>query len=162
MTVTSSAPGAISVFYSYMQTVAEANPAMNLEVFFGKPTQNVTAQYLQIGRYTDGILAAPDAETDWESFPAAAKRRSEKYSLYGCIRTWAGQVDQQGRLNDCFALYDALYEEILSDPRGSGTLTGSGAWGPLTWTVEQFGPIAAGWGCVLGLELHVVNAITVG
>lgn len=164
MTVASTFPAAAGLFYGYMQTAAAAFPAMNLGVFFGFPVENITAQYLQLGRYEDGLLAAEDAETDWDTFPVAAKRRTEKYSLYGCIRTWSGETDPQGRLNDCFALYGALYEQVLSDPRGNGLLTPSGSWARLGWRVKEFGPLGQknGWGCVLDLELSLANAITVG
>lgn len=170
-TFTSTIPGAITTLQGYMNTVAAASSVPDVQVLLGYtiPRTGMSYNFMMVGDFENGILWQP-AEGTWEDLPVAAKRRQEKYSLNGCICTFAGGTDLQSRLNDAFSLLDALYEQILSDPgantgpSGNNTLTPSGSWGRLSYRNLGNGPFVntAGFGVVIDFELEVINALPVG
>lgn len=161
-TFTSTVPGAVTTLYGYMTAVAAASTVLDVQAYVGlqlTPSPN----FMMIGDAETGLLVTP-VDSEWASMGAAAKRRTERYALQGCIKCWAGGIDWQSRLNDVTSLLDALQEQILSDPGGNGTLTPSGSWGAFNWRMEANGPLGdpAGWGVLLGFELQVINAQIVG
>jgi hypothetical protein len=161
----STIPGAVATLEGYMQAVASATSVPDVKVFVGysTPLSGMSDNFLMVGDYQEGTLVMP-SDGDWASLPAAAKRRTETYALQGCMRAWAGGTDWQSRLDDIFSLLDGLQSKIVSDPGGGGTLSPSGSWGQFSWRMEANGPLinTAGWGVVLGFELHVVNVRITG
>lgn len=163
MSFISTIPGAVAVLEGYMSTVASASSVSDVNVYVGYSAPTPSYNYMMVGDYEEGLLMTRIAST-WATFPAAAKRRTEEYSLVGHIRTWAGGYDWQSRLNDAFALLDALQDQILGDPQGSGALTTAGAWGSFDSTMKANGPLGdpTGWGVVIEFELSVLNARVTG
>lgn len=163
MTVTSTVPGAIGTVYGYLQTVAAQNPALDVGTYIGLVPGYAANNFMQIGEWETGALLGPGAKTSWETFPANAALRHEEYTILGTIRSWAGNVDPQGRIGDAFTLLNGLHAQVVADIGGSGTLTPSGSWGDLDWTVATSGVMGGeGWGVVLAWELHVINARLAG
>lgn len=148
-----------------MQTVAAANPTLNVGVFVGysTPLSGMPANFMMVGDYEEGLLWTP-VEQDWASLPAAAKRRTEPYALQGCIRAYAGGYDWSSRLTEAFTMLNALQELIVSDPQAGGALTPSGGWGRLEYRNVVNGPLidSGGFGVVIGFELHVITAQLTG
>ena len=160
-TFTSTIPGAVSTLQGYMNTVAAATTVSDVGVYVGYSVrrEGMAHNYLMVGNY-DGGIPVLAVESNWNAIPGQSLLRSESYALEGHVRTWAGGQDYQSRLNDAFALLNALQDQIFADLGGSGTLTPPGSWGGFNWRVEEFGPLGdpKGWGVVIGFELHVINA----
>ncbi len=160
--IVSTVPGAAAILAGYMRTVAAANPDLNAGVYVaGIPTATVRNNFLMVGSYETGVIIAPETYT-WNAVPGAAMLRGEAYALQGCIRAWSGAAGQEAalaRLGEAFTLLNGLHQQITADVGGSGSLSPSGSWGDLDVTMDVNGPIGqSGWGCVLGFELHVINA----
>lgn len=159
--LTSTVPGAVAQLGTYMQTVANANTALNPGVYAGGiPINSVRNNFLMVGSWPDGIIIAPDTYR-WVAVPGMVKMRSEEYAIQGCIRAYGGASGTGAalsRLSEAFTLLNGLHDQIASDLGGSGNLSPSGSWGDLVVTMEESGPIGGkGWGVVLGFELHVLN-----
>lgn len=142
-----------------MNTVAAANPTLNVGVFLGEPIAGrVTDNFLAIGSFQEWIPVGPDTYS-WAAVPGNALLRYESYALQGCIRSLSGNTDPVGRVSDAFTLLNGLHEQIIQDIHGSNQLTPSGSWGDFDVTMEAFGPLdGIGYGVVLGFQLHVINA----
>lgn len=157
MPVTSTVPGAINALLGYMNSVAATNPALDISVHLGEPIVNVNDNFMAVGSFQDWAPVAPDTYS-WATIPGAAKLRTESYSLQACLRAYSGEVDPLARLTDVFAMLNALHQEILNDIQAGGALGGPGAWGALHVDMDEFGPLDnKGFGCVLGLQLAVIN-----
>jgi hypothetical protein len=165
MALVSTVPAAVATLQGYMATVAAASTVTDVQVYVGYSTarSGMSYNFMMVGDYQEGIVVAPDTYT-WADIPGAAKRRTESYALQGCIQTWSGGTDVLGRLNDAYSLLNGLHELIVTDIGGSGSLSPSGSWGGLVVTMDANGPLetTAGWGVVLGFQLHVINAQIIG
>ena len=161
--VTSTVPGAIQTLQGYMQTVAAANPSLNVGVYLGPPIGSIKDNFMAVGSYQDWAPVAPESYS-WAALPGQAKRRTESYSLQATIRSYSGGVSEPlARLDEAFTLLNGLHQQILNDINGSGTLSPSGGWGALHVTMEAFGPLdGKGFGVVLALDLAVVSAEITG
>lgn len=164
MPLTSTIPAAITTLQGYMNAVAAAaavNPAPAVYLFETATPSGAAYNFMMVGDYHTGVPVAPESYT-WRQL--GSTRRTETYALQGCIACWAGGgsgdngVSALARVNDAYSLLNSLHQQILGDKGGSGHLSGSGAWGELVVHIEEFGPMGAGWGVVLGFDLHVINA----
>lgn len=161
----STIPGAVTTLQGYMTTIAATTTVSNVGVYVGysTPLTGMSPNFMMVGDFEEGLLYTP-VDMNWAALGAAAKYRSEEYSLHGCIRCWAGGNDINSRIADAFTLLNALEEQIISDPGGSGTLSGSGSWGKLTHTMVAAGALenVAGFGVIINFDLEVINVRLTG
>ena len=159
--ITSTVPAAVNQLYTYMQTVVTNNPTLNAAAFLGRPIgAYVPNNFLAVGKYETWEPISPETY-EWAAVPGNSYLRTEKYSLQGCVRAWAGDSDPLSRLSDGFTLLNSLDDLIIHDltPSNGTVLTPSGSWGEFKATVEAFGPLGGrGYGIVIGFELEVINA----
>ncbi len=158
----STIPGAVQTLTGYMTAVASQYPDLNIGVYTGQPISAVANNFMMVGHYEDGSLIT-EAKYAWAGMPVTSKVRYEEYALQGTIRAWTGSNDPSGTIANAFLLSDALQEQIVSDPGGSGTISPSGSWGEYTTTMEACGPLdGRGWGVVLAFTLEVLNVRLIG
>ena len=159
--ITSTVPGAIQTLQSYMQTVADANPSLNIGVFVGEPVAaEVTDNFLIIGAFDTWVPIDMDTY-EWAAIPGQSGLVTENYSLQGCLRTMDG--DLMTAFNNSFLLLNGLHTQIRTDLRATavtstGALSTSGSWNKLEAHIEAFGPIDnVNNGVVIGFSLSVCN-----
>lgn len=164
MALVSTVLGAITTLQGYMNTVAAATtvtPTPAVYLFQTATLGGAQYNYMMIGDYHTGTPVAPDSYT-WREL--GSTRRNEVYALQGTIACWSGGGSGDAgaaalaRIDDAYSLLNALHQQILGDKGGSGNLSPSGSWGELVVHMEECGPMNAGWGVVLGFDLHVLNA----
>ena len=159
MSLVSTVPGAITTLQGYLTTVAAATTVTDVQVYLGKQATETQLAFnlMMVGDWHEGVPVAP-ASFDWAAIPGQSKLIKEEYALQACIACWAGGFDPLSRLNDAYSLLNGVHQQIRNDLGGSNNLSPSGSWGALHVTISEFGRIGTGWGVVLGLELHVINA----
>lgn len=157
LSLTSTVPGAVSTLRDHFQAVASAS-ALDPGVYLGTPTAEVANNYLMIGEYASQQIVH-GYSSSFAAIPGAAALKSEDYRLACTIRAWSGDVDELGRIDDAYGLFDAVVSALTADLGGSGQLTPSGSWQVTNAAEDDNGPLAfgAGWGYVLGFDVHVFN-----
>ena len=156
-TVTSTVPGAVAVLLQHFEAIAQANPALDVGVSLGKPTERVSDNYLIVGDVDTGQLLSAYSLKFMSS--VSANRHEEEYGINCSLRVWKGDIDQLARLTEAFRLFKGVTSALQNDPKGNGQLTPSG-----TWQVSEMGiPVngafgdPAGWGVVMEFIVHVFN-----
>lgn len=175
MAITSTVPAAMQVLAAYMNSVANANPALNPGVYVGLPVESVRNNYMMVGD-TEGKLFTPDSYS-WAAVPGLARLRKETYALLGTVRAYSGGVNISARVGEVLTLINGLQELIVTDMGGNAVglnpaspatdgginLSDSGSWGGFRITDQTSGPInGQGWGVVVTFEIDVINAQITG
>lgn len=156
-TITSTVPGAIATLLGHFRDVASANRSLDLGVYSGIPVADVKNNYLAVGQWETGQLIS-GYHQDWAGLPASAAPKIEDYSILCTIRTWAGTVDQLGRLNDAFTLLDGVMSALKADPGASGTITPSGTWQVTSVEIPVAGALGGkGYGVLMSFDVPVIN-----
>ncbi|HEX5347849.1 MAG TPA: hypothetical protein VFW64_12245 [Pseudonocardiaceae bacterium] len=166
--VVSTVPGAVAALKARMDTVAAANPALNVSTHVGAIPKSVNNNFLGIGDIETGDLLATYVQ-DIAGVPAYANVRSEQYGIRCVIRTWTGSGGEAGepaaRLSEAFGLLDGVNQLLCADlvtgPAAdalAAILTPSGSWYLGEVAAPAAGPLGGGgWGCVLSFTVEVIN-----
>lgn len=167
--LTSTVPGAIGRLFGHLQTVAAANPDLNLGVYVGRPVQTIANNYVSIGDPLGAGQLLIGYQSGWQGMrQTSSLRRTENYGLHCYLRIWDGEVNPLARLNEAFTAISALMNILADDIHGGtdmtnldgspGVLSPGGQWSIDTVDNTSTGAIdGKGWGLVFEFDVAVEN-----
>ena len=158
----------------YMNTVKAALPELDIGVYMGVSTesQGRVLNTLSLGAVMSGGLPILTGfNSKWRSLSGGTGVsivQNTPFSIHWSIVTWAGNPGANADLSESPALinantiFNAMVNQILADPGGSGNLGGSSWWDTINMDIAGYGPVENG-GSQLIMECVVgVSGVTIG